>query len=170
MQNLLLITVAVLLPLVPAYLLFRLLPSEGSVEGPWHGLKIKLGGAFAAYFLLVVTVFGFTRTLPQYEVWTVHGEIRLADGMPFHPQMVNFSLNPPGFQPTPNGFFSLDLLAKPNIAGAPELPWLIVDHPGYKSDVLKVEQAGRRSLLKRSIVLTEPIVLEPNPITTVHSQ
>jgi hypothetical protein len=170
MQNLLVITVAILLPLIPAYLLFRLLPSEGSVEGPWHGLKIKLGGAFAAYFLLVVTVLAFSRMLPQYEVWTVQGEIRLADGEQFHPQMVSFSVDPPGSTPKPNGFFSLELLAKPNNAGDPELPWLIVDHPGYKSGVLYVEKAGRRSLSARSIVLTEPIVLEPNPITTVHSQ
>lgn len=41
-------------PLVPAFLLFKFLPSASSVDGPFKGLSIKLTGAFGGYFLLVI--------------------------------------------------------------------------------------------------------------------
>ena len=37
-------------PIVPAYLLFKALPSTAIVTGLLHGFKIDLGGAFAGYF------------------------------------------------------------------------------------------------------------------------
>lgn len=43
-----------LLPLIPAFVLFRFLPSAANVEGPFKGLTIKLGGAFAGYFVTVL--------------------------------------------------------------------------------------------------------------------
>jgi len=49
--------VIVLLPIVPAFILFHALPSTAVVSGPLQGLKINLGGAFAAYFALLVLVF-----------------------------------------------------------------------------------------------------------------
>jgi hypothetical protein len=47
-----------LLPLIPAFLLYKFLPSRTSVGGPFKGLNIKLTGAFGGYFLLVVTAIG----------------------------------------------------------------------------------------------------------------
>lgn len=47
-----------LLPLVPAFLLYKFLPSRTSVGGPFKGLNIKLTGAFSGYFLLVITAIG----------------------------------------------------------------------------------------------------------------
>ncbi len=57
MQNLFLITLAtiLLLPLIPAFLLYKFLPSKTSVIGPFKGLDVKLTGAFGGYFLLVLT-------------------------------------------------------------------------------------------------------------------
>ena len=44
-----------LLPLFPAYILYKFLPaSETDVSGPYKGLSVKLKGAFAGYFLLVL--------------------------------------------------------------------------------------------------------------------
>ena len=48
-------TVTTLLPLVPAYLLFRALPSQAEISGPFKGMTVKLGGAFAAYFLVFLS-------------------------------------------------------------------------------------------------------------------
>ena len=47
-----------LLPLIPAFLLYKFLPSKTSVSGPFKGLNLKLTGAFGGYFLLVVTAIG----------------------------------------------------------------------------------------------------------------
>ena len=47
-----------LLPLIPAFLLYKFLPSRTSVSGPFKGLDIKLTGAFGGYFLLVLTAIG----------------------------------------------------------------------------------------------------------------
>ena len=47
-----------LLPLIPAFLLYKFLPSKTSVAGPFKGLNLKLTGAFGGYFLLVVTAIG----------------------------------------------------------------------------------------------------------------
>lgn len=44
-----------LLPVIPAYILYKFLPaSDTDVGGPYKGLSIKLKGAFAGYFLLVI--------------------------------------------------------------------------------------------------------------------
>ena len=47
-----------LLPLIPAFLLYKFLPSRTSVSGPFKGLNVKLTGAFGGYFLLVLTSIG----------------------------------------------------------------------------------------------------------------
>jgi len=47
-----------LLPLIPAFLLYKFLPSKTSVSGPFKGLNLKLTGAFGGYFLLVLTAIG----------------------------------------------------------------------------------------------------------------
>jgi hypothetical protein len=47
--ELIFITALVILPLIPAVVLFKVLPSTGEVSGPFKGLNVKFGGAFAAY-------------------------------------------------------------------------------------------------------------------------
>ena len=44
-----------LVPIIPAYVLYKYLPaSDTDVSGPFKGLSVKLKGAFAGYFLLVL--------------------------------------------------------------------------------------------------------------------
>jgi hypothetical protein len=44
-----------LIPIIPAYILYKFLPaSETDVSGPYQDLSLKLKGAFAGYFLLVM--------------------------------------------------------------------------------------------------------------------
>ncbi len=67
--------ISILLPIVPAYVFFKFLPkSDATVTGPFSGLKIKLGGAFAGYFLLLLFVTVSPRPKVD-EVWTVKGMI-----------------------------------------------------------------------------------------------
>lgn len=61
LTRLLVIIVAIVfLPLVPANLLFKLLPSDAKAEGPWKGVKIKVGGAFAGYFIMALLLTGIS--------------------------------------------------------------------------------------------------------------
>ena len=53
------LTAILLLPLLPAYIIYKFLPeSETNVEGPYKKLNLKLKGAFAGYFLLVLISLG----------------------------------------------------------------------------------------------------------------
>ena len=47
---------AILLPFIPAFILFKELPSDASVSGLFQGLKLKLGGAFAGFFAIFVAL------------------------------------------------------------------------------------------------------------------
>src|SRR5215831_7777851 len=52
-KDMVLILMAVLLPLVPAVILYRFLPpGEMSVSGPFKGLEVKVTGASAAYLVV----------------------------------------------------------------------------------------------------------------------
>lgn len=55
-DNFFLVLAAILLtPLIPAFLIYKYLPaSDTDVSGPYQGLSLKLKGAFAGYFLLVI--------------------------------------------------------------------------------------------------------------------
>ena len=60
MDNFYLTLVAILIvPLFPAFIIYKFLPeSETQVEGPYQKLNLKLKGAFAGYFLLVLIGLG----------------------------------------------------------------------------------------------------------------
>lgn len=91
-----------LIPLIPAFILYKTLPAETNVSGPFRGLTINLSGAFGGYFLLVIIAFGFSLKLitdsnakrlekldeenarlkednrqlnQQYENWTIEGQV-----------------------------------------------------------------------------------------------
>jgi len=76
-----------LVPLIPAVLIFWLFPkTSADVSGPFAGLKLKLGGAFGAYFILCLM--GYNSWVPQAYVavgdlkrlaWTVKGTFQMVD-------------------------------------------------------------------------------------------
>jgi hypothetical protein len=55
---LIILSAVLLLPLIPAWVLYRFLPARTSVTGPFKGLNVKLSGAFSGYFLLVLIALG----------------------------------------------------------------------------------------------------------------
>ena len=74
--TLIVMTVAVLLPIVPALLLFKALPSQGAIKGPLKGLQIKFGGAFAGYLVILLLILRFMpKDSSHYHTWTVMGRI-----------------------------------------------------------------------------------------------
>jgi hypothetical protein len=49
-----------LVPLFPAFILYKFLPSKTMINGPFKGLNLNLTGAFGGYFLLVLVSIGLT--------------------------------------------------------------------------------------------------------------
>lgn len=121
LNALLVLAVIALLPLVPAVLLFRFLPSAGSVEGPMQGLTVKFGGAFAGYFALFLVLVSIRPTeLTHYHTWTVTGTIEPspAQGEP-EPNLndVVIRMVPPRFNLMNQGAFSWDIPVIEDAAG-----------------------------------------------------
>ena len=133
-DNLLILAAVVLLPLIPAFILYRFLPSNTMVNGPFQGLTVQLTGAFGGYFLVMLGVFGFYQTLPNNdqsgdEVWTIIGRLQtpvtnLGD--------LQLSVRPASTQIDEDGTFKMRILV-PRNQGKPELPTLIVQHPLYET-------------------------------------
>jgi hypothetical protein len=64
---LLILVIIFLLPLVPSFLLYKFLPSKSTATGPFKGLNLKLSGAFAGYFILLLFAGGITFPLMNNE-------------------------------------------------------------------------------------------------------
>lgn len=85
-MGILILILMVLLPLIPAFLLFKYLPQpRASVDGKVPGFTIKLGGAIAGYAaLLLIVLFNNSRfTIPPnpsaFQKWTVEGTVSFDD-------------------------------------------------------------------------------------------
>src|SRR5262245_56147344 len=94
----------ILIPMIPAYFLFRALPSTGEVDGKlFKGMEIKLGGAFAGYFAVVLLIFYkpdiWAPRPPQPEtaaVWHLSGQVVDDAGMPIERlDIKDFAFSPP---------------------------------------------------------------------------
>lgn len=135
------IAAVVLIPLIPAFLLYKYLRSgRTSVGGPFKGLDIKLSGAFAGYFLMVLVVSSFViflirqKPIPpayQYEVYTVQGQVDLqatdsSEKLDYSRFML--SLQPPPSAVKTDGTFSFEIPVKRGQVGEPEFPDLLVGY------------------------------------------
>lgn len=156
-----LIAMIVLLPMIPAIAIFKLLPSRAAVKGPFQGLKINLGGAFAAYFVLFLLLVTFFRNPPAQEavqVWRVTGTVQFSDqeGVPF--EAVRLSYLPPLEKVATDGRFDLKVLANLDDRGEAELPNLLVAAPGYTPVSVRLEPESRTRHL---VAIYKPVVLKP---------
>jgi hypothetical protein len=133
------LAVIVLLPIVPAYLLFKFLPSRGDVSGLLQGLELKLGGAFAGYFALVVLIlFQMPRlkdTLQDTrpEIWEVEGQLTDENGNAIQPlSPADIQLEPQNLNFKPNGEFraTFATTVRPDGIGF-EFPKIYVSHKDY---------------------------------------
>ena len=108
----LLMSAIVLLPMVPAFVLFKYLHSKAKLTGPLEGFNIVLGGAFAGYVVVLVVIIKFlmpTLMPPAApptpcDLWTVTGRVEV-DGAQAPALLANVqgNLRPPDLR-----FFSSD--------------------------------------------------------------
>jgi hypothetical protein len=168
----------VILPLVPSFLLFKFLPSRGNISGPLQGMQIKFGGAFAGYlilaFLLRPVVIKKLEPKPEYEVWTVEGDVvdntgkRIPDIL--HPEIRlvpnyriergHFNFKVLGNKVGENEVQFPSMFTKvPNFIDA-DFPMLNYDHSKQDMDsVWKVNYKDCIAKLKKPVMLSE--ILNP---------
>src|SRR3954469_24692224 len=95
MNQLIVLSAIVLLPLIPAFILFHTLKSSAQVDGPLGGgLKVSLGGAFGGYVALTVFIATYFAHMPHVTTWRVTGELQFPGGTP---SVVTCEVHPPEF-------------------------------------------------------------------------
>jgi len=133
MTYLLSMTLAFFVPIVPAFVLYRTLPSTAVVSGPFKGLTIQLSGAFGGYFLLTLIAFGYLAAQPRPtatdELWEVSGMISVPNGSPIDKDHLRVSLQPTAYDLSGDGSFSVRLPAKRDASGKAWFPKLVFEAP-----------------------------------------
>jgi hypothetical protein len=107
----------VLLPMIPAFLLFLTLPkrssSAGTVQGHFQGLDIKLSGSFAGYFITLILIFHYypPKGPPPPKEYIVWGRLLNANGMPeTNLNQSAIAIQPPQLTFAPDGTFNIRLM------------------------------------------------------------
>ena len=123
-------------PFIPAFILFKALPSKAVAKGPFHGLRLDLSGAFAGYFVLVLLVYGYLfnvrPTAPDPgEMWLVKGHLKLAPSDSSRLEQTAIQTFPPAAIAN-DGEFTIYILRKtdPNVGGKrfPDLLFALSGH------------------------------------------
>jgi hypothetical protein len=127
-----------LLPLIPAFVLFRFLPSSANVEGPFKGLTIKLGGAFAGYFVTVLLSWQVAKSLiePMWsQNWNVVGQIAFDGAPPNHPTPTQavVLVKPPTAEIEDSGALQMMVPIPMVHDGAIDIQRLVVAVEGYET-------------------------------------
>ncbi|UCC97200.1 MAG: hypothetical protein JSW66_15300 [Phycisphaerales bacterium] len=170
-----------LVPFPPAYLLYKKLPSETIVTGPFKGLNINLTGAFGGYFLLVLLALGFayfalTPAKPSCEVWNLTGrlEIRPADpNMDTESGYVDdarIDVVPPNLKVGSSGNFTMKIIVEPgHVEGERDFPVLTFNVPGYIGSRLMLDTANPDIVFAektKRVRLAQPVILGRLPEET----
>lgn len=138
MNDLILITFTILLPLTPAYILYKALPAKTKVVGPFKGLNIQLSGAFGGYFLLVLVIIGFVSTRPRprdprYEVWKVTGKMKFDNSWTdLQKENLQLSLIPGNQRIYANGDFEMLVAPEVSEGGKLKFPKLLIRQDGFQ--------------------------------------
>ncbi|MGH9546987.1 MAG: hypothetical protein ACRD23_17420 [Terriglobales bacterium] len=135
--SILILVCVILLPILPAFLLFKILPSTAIVSGPLQGFTVNLSGAFAGYFAVVVLVIASHNILfprPQtYQVWELSGTVTDESGNPIQPlAATDVVFDPPIYQPDLGGVFSVKFPTIPAPGGGTTYPKLFISHNEYE--------------------------------------
>jgi hypothetical protein len=179
------ILIIFLVPIIPAYFIYKVLPqtSDAEVIGPFAGLKIKLTGALAGYFIITLLAIGVTKQLrfsdqqkqidelkqqiasmEQKEHWPIEGKIVLgADPQPvMDPSKIRLTVKPPAPRIDDDGRFLVNWDVK--------TPMLRIERDGYLPEVVQLEAQPRYGATdyevkfdqnSKKIIINKSITLKP---------
>lgn len=141
-------TIVTLLPLVPAYVLFATLKSRADVTGPFSGLKIQLGGAFAAYFIvLLVLSHGVGEAMEQfhYHSWNVKGKVKFetTGRAPDYAQITTY-MRPPDLPVRKDGTFEFEVPVRELSNGELVWPQLSMEVEGFEPGFIHLYEPSRQ--------------------------
>jgi hypothetical protein len=165
-----------LLPLVPAYVLFKTLRSHARVRGPLAGLSIHLGGAFAAYFLVFFVLWnGIAGAVESshYHDWTVAGRVEFdTGGTSPNPRYITSYVKPPMLTVETDGHFEFKVPVQEFANGKIEWPIILMEVGGFEQAVVRLSpkeaEWGAETIqlvhdaVSRSIRLQQPVRLRPS--------
>ena len=129
MNQLIVLSAIVLLPLIPAFILFKTLKSSAQVDGPLGGLKVSLGGSFGGYVALTIFVATYFAHMQHPATWHVKGQLQFPDGSP---SVITCEVHPPEFQIDGENQFKLDL----PIDEDGGLPTIVISASGYQTKTI----------------------------------
>ncbi|MHC4509276.1 MAG: hypothetical protein ACYTAO_10025 [Planctomycetota bacterium] len=168
-------------PFPPAYILYKKLPSETIVSGPFKGFNINLTGAFGGYFLLVLLALGFayfalTPAKPCYEVWDLTGRLEVTSTDPNTDKEFGYvkdakiGVIPPNLKVGSNGKFTMKIIVEPgHVEGKREFPALMFNLPGYVGLQLILDTADPNIVIAEKtklIRLAQSVILGELPEET----
>lgn len=138
--SIVIMVIVLLVPAIPAFFLFKYLPSTGDVTGPWHGLQLRLGGAFAGYVIVVLIAVQIRpQELQHYHTWTVAGSIATKPALGDPDPNINdivIRIVPPRLSIMNQGSFEWEIPVIEDAAGRLQFPLLQIDLPGYRGVTL----------------------------------
>ncbi len=181
--TLLVMTVAVLLPIVPAMLLFKALRSQGMVKGPLKGLQVQFGGAFAGYLVIFLLILRFMpQDFTNYETWTVRGKIDFRHG-PNEEEPNNAEISvrlvPPHLVILDQGLFTFEIPVTEKVDGTKQFPTLHVTLRGYQSLTIPLDPGHlygaqnvevNRDASERTIDFKQPLIMQTSTYAAAEAQ
>jgi len=172
----LILGVVILLPIVPAYLLFKALPSTAEITGPWKGLQIKLGGAFGGYIIVLLIILHYHTLWSPYEVWQLNGQVVDQSGSAITAlDPGDVTITPPDVTAPGAGQFTLMFNTSTGIGGQVQYPTVVIAHPGYAEQVISLDPSNPPSNLSlvrdssKNTITVSKIVLEKLPTYPVNA-
>jgi hypothetical protein len=173
-EDVLRVLVGVLVPIVPAYVLYKNLPNRTVVKGPFQGLNVQLSGSFGGYFLLTLIIFfcpHVWQEQPKLELWEIKGRVECKDcvyGQEI--DRLSISLNPPNVSLLDSGDFRAQITRAPRQTGQVSFPILVVQHPDFQTITIDLNEGApeygqqtlrlRRDQATRTITVEDALVLQ----------
>jgi len=166
-----------LIPLVPAFVLYWMLPSKASVVGPLKGLNVNLQGAFAGYFALFLVAAGLVQiwtpaqsSRPDYQDYLLLGTVELS-GTGFEqldPRKLRIFLHPRSDRiegPIGRNVFewAMRLPVRRNENGKLAWPYeqLVVEYPDFYTG--QVDMASGRDVPDENKMEFDKVILDAKP-------
>lgn len=168
-----------LIPLIPAFIIYRFLPSKTSVTGPFKGLSLNLTGAFGGYFLLVIISSGIIYSIrnntindelartknelllekQKFQQWEITGTIHCSE-----PEMTKIFVDGEYPKPGSTGKFDASLFILYDMNGKIHLPDAVCfynKNEGYsivdltRNDFTDIDSSKKIIAIKDKIVFSK---------------
>jgi len=142
------LSMLVLLPVFPAYLLFKALPSTAIVKGPLQGLNLDLSGAFGGYFALILTLIASHSVWSPAggKVWYIDGLVVDESGNPMPAlETTQVKVNPAPVNITGSGAFHVEFTTAVGNTGDPVYPSLTIGVANYLEEPISLDPGNSRA-------------------------